>query len=137
MSDVLGSEAPEYIGADISPTACRNHGWMQLDLTDTDHVDHYDLVICAGVLQYLTDEGVAVAIENLSKWAGQALYVHCPTAEDWEETADPAVSDSKIHLRSANFYRSLLADNFLAIGGGLYLPRETSVPLWSLESIHP
>ena len=48
----------------------------------------FDLVICQGVLPYLTSPGVVAAIENLAAMARGFLYLEAVTARDLDELCD-------------------------------------------------
>jgi len=94
----------------------------------------YDLVICHDVLQYLDDKAAGRAIDKLASLSHRALLFGVLTREDWEHNCDQTLTDSNAHLRSTAWYRRRLGAHFRNAGGGLYIKRDASVVLFSLES---
>jgi SAM-dependent methyltransferase len=125
--------AARYVGVEKSDYACREHGWERGCVTDYRAEEPFDLVICQGVLPYLDDAGAEAAIRNLPHLVKSALYLEVLTREDWERNCDRRVTDGRVHLRSAAWYRERLRRDFLACGGGLFLRRGTPVALFELE----
>jgi hypothetical protein len=62
------------------------------------------------------------------------LYFTALTRKDWDENCDQSRTDSKVHLRSANWYRAGLRRHFREIGAGLWLRRGLPLTVWDLES---
>ena len=54
----------EYHGVEISDYLVRTHGWEHGSVVDYDTTQQYDLVVCCGVLQYLSDKDDSKAIPN-------------------------------------------------------------------------
>ncbi|HYG63692.1 MAG TPA: class I SAM-dependent methyltransferase [Thermoanaerobaculia bacterium] len=125
--------AARYVGVEKSDHACREHGWEKGCVTDYRAEERFDLVICQGVLPYLDDAGAEAAIRNLPNLVRSALYLEVLTREDWERNCDQRVTDGRVHLRSAAWYRERLRRDFLACGGGLFLRKGTPVALFELE----
>jgi len=120
-----------YRGVEWSHHLCDTLGW-----THGSVVDHAgapaDLVVCQGVLQYLSDRDAARALANLGRLSRRALYLEAVTEEDWNGLLDRARSDQDIHVRPAVFYRTRLARHFVSCGGGLYVPK-AQARLFELE----
>lgn len=127
-----------YHGLEYSPWLCERYGWTQGSVVDFDgrrlrRDGTFDLVVCQGVLQYLTDRDAARAIDNLAQLCGGALYLEALTQKDWDERCDQAVTDGDVHLRPLAWYRRRLDRHFQACGGGLFVRRTAGVTLFELE----
>ena len=122
-----------YHGVEISDYLCEAHGWALGSVVDHDHGEPVDLVVCQSVLQYLTTAQARRAIRNLARHAGRALYLEALTRGDWANNCDQSRTDGDVHLRTAQWYRRALAPHFISCGGGLFLPRDSSVVLYELE----
>ncbi len=98
---VVHKHFPEasYTGVEYSEYLCEEMGWTQGSVVDFDDGYEYDLVVCQGVLQYLSDRDCRQAIENLSRLTTGALYLQALTENDWKENADQAVTDGEVFLR--------------------------------------
>jgi SAM-dependent methyltransferase len=123
-----------YVGLEVSEHLCRRYGWTQASLASYSAGARFDLIICYDVLQYLPDSQAVRAMANLGRLARGALYFHAPTLEDWRGNADLSCSDSDIHLRPADWYRSRLARKFLHAGFGIHVKRCVPFSQWELES---
>lgn len=124
--------AIEYTGVEISKAMCQQYGWHHGSVAEW-RSDPADLVICHGVLQYLSDDDAKAAIENLARHAHGALYLEVVTQEDWDHNVNQKLTDGVINLRRASWYRRRLAKHFHSAGGGVYLPRDGHVVLYELE----
>ena len=122
-----------YHGIEISEYLCRELGWTRASIADYRPRGRFDLVVCQGVLQYLTDREAEAAIENLARLCRGALYLEVLTAEDWRDNCDRRATDGRVNLRSSNWYRRRLARAFRACGGGLFLHRDSGAVLYALE----
>lgn len=133
--DALADELPRarYQGVEFSEYLCEEHGWEQGSVVDYESDRPFDLVVCQGVLQYLTDRQAAQAIDNLASLCSGALWLEALTKEDWEENCDQRRTDGAVHLRPAAWYRRRLARHFDNAGGGLFVPRQGLVTLYELE----
>jgi SAM-dependent methyltransferase len=124
----------EYQGLEVSPFLCRKFGWTQGSLAEYRSARRFDLVICHDVLQYLDDARAQRAIANLSRLSRAALYFSVLTRGDWRHAADQSRTDSHVHLRPADWYRSRLRRRFRHLGAGVHLARPLKPILWELEA---
>ncbi len=133
--DVLAELAPEarYRGVETSAYLCDRYGWERASITELAGREPADLVVCQGVLQYLTAKEASEAIRTLERITTGALYLEVLTREDWETNCAQDRTDGAVHLRKASWYRRLLGPRFIAVGGGLFLPRDTHAVLYELE----
>ena len=96
----------------------------------------YDLVICQGVLPYLSAADLKRALRNLGHLSHGALYVEAVTKEDWEQdTVDETLTDPNLLQHPAALYRRGLAEGFNELGGGVWLSRKAELPLFALEHV--
>lgn len=123
-----------YTGTEVSEHLCKRYGWTQASLATYKPARRFDLVLCYDVLQYLSDRDAARALANLGRLTRGALYFHVPTKEDWRGNADLSCSDSDIHLRDADWYRTRLERNFIHAGFGLHIRSNVPFAQWELES---
>lgn len=135
MRDTLLSAFPaaDYVGIEVSEHLCKRLGWVRASLAHYKPRARFDLVICYDVLQYLPQAQAVRALANLGRLCRGALYFHAPTREDWKHNADLSCSDSDIHLRDADWYRTRLARNFRHAGCGVHLRRGVPFVQWELE----
>lgn len=122
-----------YHGVEFSQYLCDKYGWEHGSVVDYQSRHPADLVICQDTIQYLPDRDAATAIRNLARLTRGALYLSVPTAADWDENVDPSISDADVYKRKVSWYRKRLKPLFLNLGGGVFLPRDTSRVLWELE----
>lgn len=127
-----------YHGVEYSEHLCQQFGWVRGSIVDFDPTaaigdDHFDLVVCQGVLQYLDDRAAARAITNLGRWTGGALYLEALTALDWRRNCDKKRTDGAVHLRDGQWYRQRLARHFHDAGGGVFPSRRAGITLFELE----
>lgn len=128
--------AASYTGVEHSEFLCERHGWKQGSVVDWRSRSRYDLVICRGVLQYLTRPQAEQAIGNLARLCRGALYLEALTREDWTDAADRKRTDGAVYLRAASFYRKRLARaGFAAAGTGIFLHERSPVVLYALETV--
>ncbi len=125
--------AARYVGIEISEYACRTYGWRQGSVVSYRSKTPFDLVLCHDVLQYLNDAEAETALRNLANLTRSALHLEVLTREDWENNCDQSVTDGKVYLRSASWYRHRLKSDFLACGGGLFLIKDEAPVLYELE----
>lgn len=109
-----------YTGVEYSSHLCRKLGWEQGDVRTYSPGRTFDLVICQAVLQYLSDEDCAAAIDNLAQLSRRFLYLEVLTAADAKEICAEDGTDFDVHMREAAWYASRLAKHFVNLGGGLY-----------------
>ncbi|AMN48252.1 hypothetical protein ACG33_14325 [Steroidobacter denitrificans] len=122
-----------YVGLEFSEHLCRRYGWVEGSLTDYRARARFDLVICHDVMQYLPERDARRAMANLGRLCRGALYFYAPTVEDWRHHADRSCSDTSIHLRESQWYRSRLSRHFRYAGFGIHVRRGVSFPQWELE----
>ena len=127
-----------YFGVEHSDYLCERFGWAHGSIVDFDPTalrkdGSFDLVVCQGVLQYLSDRQAARAIANLGRWCRGALYLEALTARDWRQNCDRKRTDGAVNLRPADWYRRRLLRHFLGCGGGVFVSRAAGVTLFELE----
>jgi len=122
-----------YTGIEVSEHLCKRYGWTQASLATYRARGRFDLILCYDVLQYLSERDASLALKNLGRLCRGALYFHAPTHEDWHDNADRSCSDSEIHLRDADWYRTRLSRHFDHAGFGLHIRRGVSFAQWELE----
>jgi trans-aconitate methyltransferase len=135
--EALGRLAPDvsYTGVETSEYLCERFGWERGSVVDFEAETSADLVVCQGVLQYLPMREAQRAMRRLAELTGGALYLEVLTREDWEQNCARDRTDGAVHLRSAAWYRKHLAPRFVAVGGGLFVPRDSDVVLYELEKL--
>ena len=126
----------QFHGVEYSPYLCQRFGWERGSILDYRVSAPFDLVICQGVLPYLSADDAKAAMVNLGALCQGALYVEAVTREDWElGTLDEEITDSRMFRHRAQLYRRGLSSNFAELGGGLWLSERAEVPLFALESV--
>jgi SAM-dependent methyltransferase len=123
----------EYVGVDLSDYACAKYGWDKGSVVDYRPSARFDLVICQGVFQYLSAKEAEAAIANLPRLTRAVVYLEILTKEDWEHNCDRELTDGRVYLRSIAWYRKRLREDFLFLGGGVFLLRGTPAVLYELE----
>lgn len=136
--DVIATHFPQasYHGVEYSEYLCGRFGWERGSVLDYRAQTPFDLVICQGVLPYLSAADLKVALRNLARLCSGALYVEAITTEDWaQDTVDETLTDPRLFKHPAALYRRGLADGFTELGGGLWLSRQAEVPVFALEGV--
>ena len=123
----------EYTGTEVSQVMCKKHGYQHRDIARWRDRRKYDLIICQGVLQYLSDPDVAPAVANIAAMAGGLVYFEVLTRGDLRERADMDLTDTDVFVRNGSYYRGLFAKHLLPLGGGLHWTRELQPPFWELD----
>jgi predicted TPR repeat methyltransferase len=134
--DAVGKHFPHasYHGVELSEYLCVRYGWERGSVVDYQSAEPFDLVICQGVLPYLSAADLQLALRNLGRLSRGALYLEAVTREDYErETLDEALTDSRLFRHRAALYRRGLAEGFQSLGGGVWLSHAAEVPLFELE----
>lgn len=133
----LRKELPDagYTGVEVSDYLCERYGWTKGSVVDFAPGRAFDLVVCQGVLQYLTDRQAACAIGNLARLTRSALFLEVLTRRDWDESCDRETTDGEVHLRQGEWYRRRLRRHFVNCGGGLFLRRPSAAVLYELECV--
>ncbi len=122
-----------YTSTDVSSYACERYGHDLRDVSKWRSKDRYDLVVCQGVLPYLTDDAAASAIENIGAMARGFLYLEAITARDLRDVCDLDMTDVAVHPRAGAWYRARLAKHFRQVGCGLYYSRKGGLRFYELE----
>jgi len=122
-----------YEGVEVSPWLCEKYGWKQASIATYRPRCRYDLIICQGVLPYLSDDEANAAITNLGEICRGALYFEAVANEDWETVVDARLSDPEQYLRDARWYRRRLEAHFIHAGCGIWLHKSAGCVLFALE----
>lgn len=133
--DVIAKEFrnADYVGVEVSEYLCEELGWEKGSAVDYQADEPFDLVICQGVMQYLSASDARAAIRNLTRLCRGALYLEILTKRDWEECCEQEVTDGNTFLREGSWYRRQLDRSFRNLGGGVFLARSAPVTLFELE----
>ncbi len=123
-----------YVGLEMSEYLCRRYGWQSGRLQDYRPETPFDLVICYDVLQYLEAREAAGALANFARLCRGVLYFSALTRRDWQMNCDRSRTDSEVHLRAAQWYRTRLRRHFREVGAGFWLRRGAPLTVWELES---
>ena len=123
-----------YHGVEYSEYLCARYGWERGSVVDYACAEPFDLVICQGVLPYLSKADLQQALRNLGLLSRGALYLEAVTREDYErDISDEALTDPRLFRHRAQLYRRGLSEGFRALGGGLWLSHNAEAPLFELE----
>lgn len=123
-----------YHGVEFSDYLCGRFGWERGSVVDYSSSLPFDLVICQGVLSYLSPADLKLALHNLGRLSQGALYVEAATREDYErDVIDDELADPRLFRHRAELYRRGLQPNFSDLGGGVWLSRKADVPVFELE----
>ena len=124
-----------YHGVEYSEYLCTRYGWERGSVVDYQCAEPFDLVICQGVLPYLSAADLKLALHKLGTLSRGALYVEAVTREDYERnTIDDQLTDPRLFRHSAQLYRQGLLNAYTELGGGVWLSRQAEVPLFALEA---
>ncbi len=125
-----------YHGVEISDYLCQRYGWERGSVTDYAAREPFDLVICQGVLPYLSVSDLRRALANLGRLSRGALYLEAVSREDYErDMIDEDLTDGRQFRHRVALYRRGLSEHMRELGGGLWLSRHADVPLFALEHI--
>ena len=125
-----------FHGVEFSDYLCGRFGWERGSVVDYRASAPYDLVICQGVLPYLSAADAKKALHNLGRLCKGALYVEAVTREDWEQgILDEDLTDARMFRHRAQLYRQGLEKEFTQLGGGVWLSRQAELPLFALECL--
>ncbi len=109
-----------YRSVDVSPYACAQYGHQRRDISAWRVKEKFDLIICQGVLPYLSDAACRRAIGNMAAMCSGFLYLEAITARDLREVCDRSRTDISVIGRPAAFYRRELGRYFEPLGCGLH-----------------
>ena len=135
--ELLAQHFPQalYQGVEVSDYLCGRYGWTRGSVVDFASDAPFDLVICQGVLPYLSPADLQRALHNLGRLCQGALYLEAVTREDYEnDTIDESLTDPRLLRHRAQLYRRGLAAHFTQLGGGLWLSTRAEVPMFTLET---
>jgi predicted TPR repeat methyltransferase len=135
--DVVARHYPEaqYHGVEYSEYLCARYGWERGSVVDYRSTEPFDLVICQGVLPYLSATDLKRALHNLATLSRGALYLEAATREDYErDIIDDTLTDPRLFRHRAQLYRRGLQEGFTELGGGVWLSQQAKTPLFELES---
>lgn len=125
-----------YQGVEYSDYLCQRYGWQKGSVVDYTSPQPFDLVICQGVLPYLSPTDLALALRNLARLCKGALYVEAVAREDYErDIIDEDLTDARLFRHRAALYRRGLSEGFIELGGGVWLSRQADLPLFELECL--
>ena len=136
--ELIGRQFPEasYHGVEISDYLCQRYGWERGSVVDYSAAEPFDLVICQGVLPYLSPPDLRRALANLGRLTRGALYLEAVSREDYErDVIDEDLTDARQFRHRAALYRRGLREHMLELGGGLWLSSQADVPLFALEHL--
>ncbi|MDI3380881.1 class I SAM-dependent methyltransferase [Xenophilus aerolatus] len=134
--DIVTRHFPQaqFHGVEISDYLCQRYGWTQGSVVDFTAREPFDLVVCQGVLAYLSPADLKRALRNLGSLTRGALYLEVVTREDYEnDIVDDTLTDPRLFRHRAEAYRRGLAPHFRHAGGGVWLSRDCEVPLYAME----
>jgi len=134
--DVVKRHFPQaqFHGVEYSEYLCGRFGWERGSVVDYQASAPYDLVICQGVLPYLSAADAKLAMRNLARLSHGALYVEAVAREDWEQDiVDDELTDPRLFKHRAQLYRQGLTEGFIELGGGVWLSRQADLPVFALE----
>lgn len=126
-----------YVSTDVSAYACERYGHQQRDIARWRGRERFNLVVCQGVLQYLTDDDAAHAIENIAAMCRGFLYFEVITARDLIEVCDTSRTDVAVHARPGDWYRARLREHFTTLGCGLHYRKGGPLVFYELERAGP
>jgi len=124
-----------YTGVEVSEYLCKQYGWKQGSVVDYRARGRVDVVICQGVLQYLSESDARAAIRNLASLCDGALFLEVLTQEDWDHNCDREATDGDCYLRPAAWYAARLRQHFLNCGGGVYLTKKHEHFVYALDRL--
>ncbi len=123
-----------YVSTDASPYACERYGHEHRDIARWRSSERFDLIVCQGVLPYLTDEDAALAIDNIGAMSRGFFYLEAITQRDVREVCDLDKTDVAIHPRPGAFYKDALERHFVRIGCGLWYSKIGRLGFYELEA---
>lgn len=127
----------KYTGIEYSEAMCAEHGFAHGDIARYTSQQRYDLIICQGVLQYLSAADVPRALKNIARMSRGLVFFEVLTEADLADRADQERTDTHVQIRSGAFYREAFSRHFVAVGAGLYWPKDYELPFWELDVAGP
>ena len=131
----LGTQRPDvrYRSVDVSAAASRKYGHEQRDIVTWHAARPVDLVVCQGVLHYLSDDDFTAAVDNLVASSRALLFLEIPTSDDLNGVLDLERTDLDAHWRPAEWYRERLTTDLRDLGAGLFYRRSGTAPFLAME----
>jgi 2-polyprenyl-3-methyl-5-hydroxy-6-metoxy-1,4-benzoquinol methylase len=123
-----------YRSVEYSAYACAQYGHEQRSIAEWRAKEKYDLVICQGVLPYLSDAACSKAIENLAAMSRGFLYLEAITDGDIKRVCDTDLTDTAVHRRKAAWYRTRLQKHYTQVGAGLFYAKTGNLSFYELEA---
>ncbi len=136
LGQILGALQQEFPqakthGVEVSEYLCEKYGWQQGQVQSIKTRPH-DLVVCNDVMGYLSKKEARKAINNLARLTESTLFLSVPTSEDMD-ICDRTHTDLAQKVRPAAWYKDLLEKHFVGVGGGLFLKKPLTYPVWQME----
>jgi hypothetical protein len=122
-----------YASIDASEYACTRYGHDCRDIARWRGHERFDLIICQGVLPYLSDAEAKQAIENIAAMSCGFLYLEAITSRDLAEVCDKRKTDVEVRARSGEAYRHALAPHYTPLGLGLFYVSTGPLRFYDLE----
>ena len=124
----------DYTGIDPSEYLCAHYGWTHTTIDTFRSRRKFDLVVCQDVLQYVDSATVVRSFASIARVCRGALYFDVPTRDDIDDDLlDMRLTDKSIHVRSAAWYRKRLQNDFVDVGGGVFVRRGAKAVVLALE----
>lgn len=125
----------EVVSTELDPEVCKRFGHEQRDISSWRGRRKFDLVVCQGVLPYLSDDAAARALENLAAMSRGFFYFEAITKRDLVEVCDTSRTDVRVHARTGAWYRTRLHKHFREVGAGLFYLRKGPLEFFELEAL--
>jgi 2-polyprenyl-3-methyl-5-hydroxy-6-metoxy-1,4-benzoquinol methylase len=137
MRDWFRANLPNvrYRSTEYSAYACQQFGHERRDISEWRAKQSFDLIVCQGVLPYLSDAACAQAIENLAAMSRGFLYLEAITKRDLEEVCDTELTDTRVHRRTRAWYLRHLKPHFVQVGAGLFAAHSGKSQFYELEAL--
>jgi SAM-dependent methyltransferase len=127
--------AVRYVSVDASAYACARYGHECRDIAQWRSSERFDLIVCQGVLPYLSDDDALRAIENIAAMTRGFLYLEAITLRDIDEVCDVSKTDVDVRRRPGDYYRHALTPHFTSLGLGLFYAKSGPLRFYELETV--
>jgi hypothetical protein len=127
--------AVKVVSTELDPEVCKKFGHEQRNISTWRGRRKFDLVICQGVVPYLSDADAERAIDNLAAMSRGFLYFEAITKRDLEEVCDTSKTDLRVHRRTGAWYRKRLGRHYREVGAGLFYRRTGPLQFYELEAL--
>ncbi len=122
------------VSTELEADTCAAYGHLQADISRWQSDEQFDLVICQGVLPYLTPAAAKRAIDHVGAMSRGLLYLEAITRADTRGSVDPSLTDMRIYRRPGAWYRRALKPHFRQVGAGLWAKRGSGAIFYELEA---